>query len=482
MRIDIAGWSTSGLRCPDVTIDLIGPGSTVPKVTLLQMPNGTGKTTTLEMLIATLSGVATSWDEKTVRSYRRKGDERELGMFVVSLLVDGRQLSIELVLDFEMGVARYRTTNPGSGGMVQSWQPLPAVRRFLAKEFLGLFIFNGEFAARLLDERQTAADDAIDALCQLYLLNEIGEFVEQEWSRRTKQPGAKSDNALTRLRTQLNNMTARRTTIAKARVKAEAQVREIGAEITDLAAKIEDRLGTGRSTREQFNEAKIEMTRTVGRGALFHTDLAQMLAYHPVDVEKDNIHIASLSAHKAYGPKGIGALYVRGRKPRVKLAPLFFGGGQEKGLRPGTLNTAAIVGLGRAFAICKERSAKDAEHVSGLCSSFWSIFHELVPEAVINGPTSGRLANNLSISVDGVEPLALMRRLRGRISFSASSACATDKMETSHVLLAILGNTQRARQAFRIAPGRFTSPDDVVEAANLLGSETRALRDSTRAA
>ncbi|WP_155846276.1 hypothetical protein [Agrobacterium sp. 10MFCol1.1] len=285
MRIDIAGWSTSGLRCPDVEIDLIGPGSTVPKVTLLQMPNGTGKTTTLEMLIATLSGVATSWDEKTVRSYRRKGDERELGTFVVSLLVDGRQLSIELVLDFEMGVARYRTTNPGSGGVVQSWQPLPAVRRFLAKEFLGLFIFNGEFAARLLDERQTAADDAIDALCQLYLLNEIGEFVEQEWSRRTKQAGAKSDNALNRLRTQLSNMTARRTTIAKAREKAEGQVREIGAEITDLAAKIEDRLGTGRSTREQFNEAKIEMTRTVGALSNAAGDamqaLRQPLAIHP---------------------------------------------------------------------------------------------------------------------------------------------------------------------------------------------------------
>ncbi|MBB2689002.1 UNVERIFIED_ORG: DNA sulfur modification protein DndD [Rhizobium esperanzae] len=285
MRIDIAGWSTSGLRCPDVTIDLIGPGSTVPKVTLLQMPNGTGKTTTLEMLIATLSGVATSWDEKTVRSYRRKGDERELGTFVVSLLVDGRQLSIELVLDFEMGIARYRTTNPGSGGVVQSWQPLPAVRRFLAKEFLGLFVFNGEFAARLLDERQTAADDAIDALCQLYLLNEIGEFVEQEWSRRTKQAGAKSDNALTRLRTQLTNMTARRANIAKARVKAEAQVRETAAEIADLAAKIEERLGTGRSTREQFNDAKIEMTRTVGALSIAAGNamqaLRQPLAIHP---------------------------------------------------------------------------------------------------------------------------------------------------------------------------------------------------------
>ncbi|OYW99065.1 MAG: hypothetical protein B7Z15_21465, partial [Rhizobiales bacterium 32-66-8] len=142
MRIDIAGWSTSGLRCPDVAIDLIGSAPATPKVTLLQMPNGTGKTTTLEMLIATLSGVATSWDEKIVRSYRRKGDDRDLGTFVVSLLVDGRPLSIELVLDFEMGTARYRTTNPGSGGVVQSWAPPPLVRRFLAKE-RALLLRNG---------------------------------------------------------------------------------------------------------------------------------------------------------------------------------------------------------------------------------------------------------------------------------------------------------------------------------------------------
>lgn len=264
MRIDIAGWSTAGLRCPDVVIDLVGASPTPPRVTLLQMPNGTGKTTTLEMLIATLSGVATSWDDKTVRSYRRKGDERDIGTFVVSLLVDGRPLSIELVLDFEMGTARYRTTNPGSGGVVQSWSPPPLVRRFLAKEFLGLFVFNGEFAARLLDARETAADDAIDALCQLYLLDEVEDFVEQEWSRRTKQAGAKSDSALNRLRSQLASMTARRAVIVQARAKAEGQVRDTAAEIEDLKNKIEERLGTGRSTRELFNEAKIEMTRTEG--------------------------------------------------------------------------------------------------------------------------------------------------------------------------------------------------------------------------
>ncbi|WP_158926280.1 CxC ATPase DNA modification system associated small protein [Acidisphaera sp. S103] len=313
VRIDIAGWSASGLRCPDVVIDLIGPASATPKVTLLQMPNGTGKTTTLEMLIATLSGAATSWDEKLVRSYRRKGDDGELGTFVVSLLVDGRPLSIELILDFEMGSARYRTTNPGSRGVEDSWSPTPLVRRFLAKEFLGLFVFNGEFAARLLDERQTAngkrqtangkrqtangkrqtangkrqtaADDAIDALCQLYLLDEVEDFVEQEWSRRTRQAGAKSDGALARLRTKLADMTTRRAIIVQGRAKAEGQVRDTAAEIADLSAKIEERLATGRSTREQFNEAKIEMARAEGALAVAAgyamQALRQPLALHP---------------------------------------------------------------------------------------------------------------------------------------------------------------------------------------------------------
>ncbi|KVK54335.1 cysteine desulfurase DndA [Agrobacterium deltaense] len=218
------------------------------------------------------------------------------------------------------------------------------------------------------------------------------------------------------------------------------------------------------------------------KDTLFHSDLAQLIAYHPVDVEADNIHLASLSGHKAYGPKGIGALYVRSRRPRVKLVPMMFGGGQEKGLRPGTLNTASIVGMGRAFSICTNRAASDAKHVAQLCAQFWEILTAVVPDARLNGPTDSRLANNLSISVDGIEPLALMRRLRTQISFSSSSACATDKMQTSHVLLAMFGNTARARQAFRIAPGRFSTAEEVREMAGILADDIVKLRESTQVA
>lgn len=218
------------------------------------------------------------------------------------------------------------------------------------------------------------------------------------------------------------------------------------------------------------------------RGVLFHADLAQTIAYHPVDVEKDNIHLASFSAHKAYGPKGIGALYVRSRKPRVKLEPLMFGGGQERSLRPGTLNPAAIAGMGEALCLCAKNATRDGERLRNLCEHFWNRISSQLPSAVLNGPRDQRLANNLSISIEGVEPLALMRNLRDKISFSASSACATDKMETSHVLLAMFGDTLRARQAFRIAPGRFTTENDMTMAAQAIIEEVRRLAVGTHAA
>lgn len=214
------------------------------------------------------------------------------------------------------------------------------------------------------------------------------------------------------------------------------------------------------------------------RGVTFHTDLAQIAAYGDIDVERDNIHLASLSAHKAYGPKGIGALYVRARRPRVKLTPLLFGGGQERGLRPGTLNTAGIVGMGAAMEIAKRTAKSEAVRLSSLCTNFRDAVLAHVPGALLNGHPTDRLPNNLSFSIPGLEPLALMRCLRDQLSFSASSACATDKIKTSHVLLAMFGDTERARGAFRIAPGRFTTEAQMGVAASLIIEECTRLRRS----
>ncbi len=215
------------------------------------------------------------------------------------------------------------------------------------------------------------------------------------------------------------------------------------------------------------------------RGVPFHSDLAQIVAYGDVDVGRDGIGLGSMSAHKAYGPKGVGALYVSSRRPRVRIKPITFGGGQERGLRPGTLNTASIVGMGEAFALAKRTAASEAKRLRAMCDGFRDQLLTQVPGAHLNGHPVQRLANNVAFSIDGVEPFALIRRLSDRLSFSASSACASDKIETSHVLLAMFGNTQRARGAFRIAPGRFTDPSCVADVGRLLSSSALELLDAS---
>ena len=218
------------------------------------------------------------------------------------------------------------------------------------------------------------------------------------------------------------------------------------------------------------------------RGVLFHSDLAQLVAYADVDVERDHIHLASLSAHKAYGPKGVGALYVRSRRPRAKIVPIMFGGGQERGLRPGTVPTPLVVGMGEAFTLAKHHQLRDAQRLSAMCARFLDAVITTLPDAVLNGPVGARLANNVSLSIPNVEPLALMRRLSAKISFSASSACSTGKVETSPVLKAMFGEGWRARQAFRIAPGRFTDAADMDVAAAILIEAAGELRDVSIAA
>ncbi|NIJ50362.1 cysteine desulfurase family protein [Rhizomicrobium electricum] len=204
------------------------------------------------------------------------------------------------------------------------------------------------------------------------------------------------------------------------------------------------------------------------RGVLFHSDLAQCVAYENFDVKRDGLHLASLSAHKAYGPKGVGALYVRSRNPRVRVAPIMFGGGQERGIRSGTLNVAGIVGMGMACAIARKSGAQEGARLRKMSSTFLGIVQNAFPNARLNGHPTLRLANSLSISIDGVEPLALIRKLRGQISFSASSACATSKVQTSPVLMAMFGDTARARQAFRISSGRDTNETEYLEAARAI--------------
>lgn len=251
--------------------------------------------------------------------------------------------------------------------------------------------------------------------------------------------------------------------------------------VEDVAASISDETALVSVMAANNEVGTIQPIAEIGalceaHGIIFHSDLAQAAAHGSIDVERDNLHLASLSAHKAYGPKGVGALYVRSRRPRVRLEPLLFGGGQERGLRPGTLNTAGIVGMGMAMAISNRTAKAESERLRELCSAFCARLLADIPDGVLNGHPTARLPNNLSFSIPGIEPLALMRSLRGQLSFSASSACATDTVQTSHVLLAMFGDTARARGAFRIAPGRFTTAAQLDRAADLITAEVKRLR------
>ena len=195
-------------------------------------------------------------------------------------------------------------------------------------------------------------------------------------------------------------------------------------------------------------------------GVLFHTDYSQATAYRALDVGTANVHLASFSGHKMYGPKGVGALYARLRKPRVSLRPVLHGGGQERGLRSGTLNTPAIVGLGKAFNEVRRRRVADAQLLAKLRSRFVQGI-TAIPGARLNGDQRDTLPNTVSVSIEGIEPLALMHALRRELTFSASSACSTDKVESSHVLRAMYGEGARTREAFRIGLGRSTSEAEI---------------------
>jgi cysteine desulfurase len=212
------------------------------------------------------------------------------------------------------------------------------------------------------------------------------------------------------------------------------------------------------------------------RGVIFHSDLAQLLPHRALDVQAEHIHLASVSGHKAYGPKGVGALYVRSRSPRVKLEQTVWGGGQEKGLRSGTLAVPLIVGLGAALEIAGREGAKESGRLTAMCADFAALVSSSLPGVSCNGHPVERIPGNVSLSIAGVEPLALMHRLNAVASFSASSACATDKVKTSDVLLAMFGDTPRARQAFRVSPGRSTSAAELAGFAADLIAAAQELR------
>jgi cysteine desulfurase len=211
-----------------------------------------------------------------------------------------------------------------------------------------------------------------------------------------------------------------------------------------------------------------------GAGALFHSDAAQAAGKIPLDVGAMGIDLMSLSAHKLYGPKGIGALYVR-RRPRVRLHPLIDGGGQERGLRSGTLATPLVVGFGEACRLARVEMAAEAERLAGLRDRLLGRLRAAFPDLILNGDADQRIPGNLNIAFPGIEAEALLARLAD-VALSAGSACTAAAIEPSYVLRALGLSEAIARASVRIGLGRFTTADEVDYAAARLIAEVGRLR------
>ena len=201
-------------------------------------------------------------------------------------------------------------------------------------------------------------------------------------------------------------------------------------------------------------------------GALFHTDAAQAAGKIPLDVGPMGVDLLSLSGHKLYGPKGVGALYVR-RRPRVRLAPLFSGGGQERGLRSGTLPAPLLVGLGEACRIAALEMARDNARIAGLRDALFARLAAALPGLALNGSAEHRIAGNLNLTFPVAHAVALMRAAPD-LCVSTGSACSSAEVEPSYVLRALGLDEARARRTLRIGIGRFTSAADIEFAAKAL--------------
>ncbi|MCS6812863.1 MAG: aminotransferase class V-fold PLP-dependent enzyme [Cyanobacteria bacterium] len=220
------------------------------------------------------------------------------------------------------------------------------------------------------------------------------------------------------------------------------------------------------------------------RQVLFHTDAAQAIGKISLDVQAMHIDLMSLTAHKVYGPKGIGALYVRRRNPRVQLAAQLHGGGHERGLRSGTLYTPQIVGFAKAVTLALSQLDSETERIRFLRDRLWQQIStalsasSALPRVYLNGHPTQRLAGNLNISIEGVDGQALLMGLQPIVAVSSGSACTSAKPEPSHVLLALGRSPNLAFASLRFGIGRFNTLEEINQVAEAVITTVRSLHHS----
>lgn len=213
-------------------------------------------------------------------------------------------------------------------------------------------------------------------------------------------------------------------------------------------------------------------------GVFFHCDATQAAGKEKIDVEKMGIDLLSLSAHKIYGPKGIGALYVRRKNPRVRLTPLLSGGGHERGYRSGTLNVPGIVGLGKACQIMQEVRSDENRRVRNLREKLKTEIEYALEGVHLNGHPTRRLAGNLNLSFENMDGRALVSRLGQKIAVSSGASCTSAYPEPSYIIKAIGVPAKLAQATLRIGIGRFNTEDEIEIAGDAIIDEVKRLRTS----
>jgi cysteine desulfurase len=226
-----------------------------------------------------------------------------------------------------------------------------------------------------------------------------------------------------------------------------------------------------------------EIARVCGQhGVLVHADATQAVGKIPVDVERLDIDLMSFSAHKIFGPKGVGALWVRRREPSVRIEPLIDGGGQEAGLRSGTLNVPGVVGFARALELCCDEMSSETKRLKTLRGRLFAGLCETLDGVTLNGPSLAselRLPGNLNVAIAGVEGESLLVSMK-ELAVSSGSACASERPEPSHVLRAIGLSDEAARSSLRFGLGRFNTAEEVEIAVQTVSQTVSRLRQLSR--
>ena len=212
------------------------------------------------------------------------------------------------------------------------------------------------------------------------------------------------------------------------------------------------------------------------RGVLFHTDAVQAIGKVPVDVNKDNIDLMSITAHKIYGPKGVGALYVRRKNPRVQISAIIDGGGHERGMRSGTLNVPGIVGLGKACELARQEMEQESAHLGALRDRLKDRITSRLDEVYINGSMEHRLPGNLNISFAYVEGESLLMGIND-VAVSSGSACTSATLEPSYVLKALGTGDDLAHSSIRFGIGRFNNQAEIDYVADRVSETVERLRE-----